>query len=248
MCAHGDLMRRILAIGGGGFLMEGCGSPIDQHIIRLSRKEKPKICFVPTPSGDLPEHIEKFYAAYSARDCAPSHLAFFRKPDSGSVPLSMYRAHLLDQDVIYVGGGNTKSALGVWREWGADRAFIDAHQAGVMLTGMSAGAMCWFQAGLTDSYWGAEYQPLDCLGLLPGACAVHYSSEPARRARLHEAIAASAVPPAVAIDDFAAVLFADEQIVEAFAWQAGAAAYRVSGRGSEVAEVALEVTPLADSG
>jgi dipeptidase E len=241
-------MRRVLAIGGGGFLMEDAQSPIDAHVLQLTGKTKPRLCFLPTPSGDLPEHIEKFYAAFGSSVCQPSHLAFFRKPAAGAVPLAEFRDHLLTQDAIYVGGGNTKSALGVWREWGATEVLAQAYAAGVLLTGMSAGAMCWFEAGLTDSYWGAGYQPLSCLGFLPGGCGVHYHSEPARVSRLHAAIAASAVPPSVAVDDFAAVLFENEAVSSAFSWAPGTRAYRVALHGGRVLETPLECTALPREG
>jgi dipeptidase E len=241
-------MRRILAIGGGGFLMEDAPSPIDSHVLHLTGKTKPRVCFLPTPSGDLPEHIEKFYAAFGSSVCQPSHMAFFRKPSAGAVPLAEFRDHLLTQHVIYVGGGNTKSALGVWREWGATEVLARAYAAGVLLAGMSAGAMCWFEAGLTDSYWGAGYQPLSCLGFLPGGCGVHYHSEPERASRLHSAIAASAVPPSVAIDDFAAVLFENEAVSTAFSWAPGAGAYRVALDGGRALETPLECTALRREG
>ena len=241
-------MRRILAIGGGGFLMEDAPSPIDTHALRITGKAKPRICFVPTPSGDLPEHVEKFYSAFAHADCVPSHLGFFRKPSAGSVPLASFRQHLLAQDAVYVGGGNTKSALGVWREWGADAAFAEAYAAGVLLVGMSAGGMCWFEAGLTDSYWGAGYQPLRCLGLLPGGCGVHYHSDPERTARLHAAIAASAVPPSVAIDDFAAVVFENEMLSSAYSWAPGAGAFRVALNDGRAVETALVCQRLARAG
>lgn len=241
-------MRRILAIGGGGFLMEDAPSPIDAQILRLTGKAKPRVCFVPTPSGDLPEHIEKFYSAYSSVACQPSHLPFFRKPSNGSVPLARFRDHLLEQDVIYVGGGNTRSALGVWREWEVAEVLAKCYRAGVLLAGMSAGAMCWFEAGLTDSYWGAGYQPLTCLGFLPGGCGVHYHSEPERALRLHAAIAAGAVPPSVAIDDFAAVLFENEAVSNTFSWAPGAAAYRVALHDGRPLETVLQCTVLPREG
>lgn len=228
--------------------MEDAPSPIDAHLLRLTGKAKPRVCFIPTPSGDLPEHIEKFYLAFSSAVCQPSHVSFFRKPSAGSAPLASLRNHLLTQDIVYVGGGNTKSALGVWREWAATEVFAQAYAAGVLLAGMSAGAMCWFEAGLTDSYWGAGFQPLSCLGLLPGGCGVHYHSDPERRSRLHAAIAASAVPPSVAIDDFAAVLFENEVASRAFTWAPGAGAYRVALHDGSALETALECTALPREG
>jgi peptidase E len=139
-------VRRILAIGGGGFLMEDAPSPIDAFILQLAGKPRPRVCYLGTPSGDMPEGIEKFYAAYPGQRCDPSHLAFFRKPAAGSVALASFSRHLLAQDVIFVGGGNTKSALGVWREWGMPQVLAQAHDSGTLLCGMSAGAMCWFEA------------------------------------------------------------------------------------------------------
>lgn len=237
-------MKRVLAIGGGGFLMEDESSPIDAKILLLTGKPRPRICFVSTPGGDLPEHIDKFYAAFGDGACQPSHLAFFRQPASRSVPLAQLREHLLAQDVIYVGGGNTKSALAVWREWHADQAFAEAYANGVLLSGVSAGAMCWFEAALTDSYWRPGYQPLAGLGFLPGACGVHYHSTPERPARLQAALAASAVPPTIAIDDFCAVLFEDGQPEAAFAWKPDAGAHNVSYMDGRVVDSALPLVPL----
>lgn len=205
-------VRRILAIGGGSFLMEAGPSPIDTLIRQMTGKPRPRVCFVSTPSGDLPEHLDAFDTAFGPDVCEPSHLAFFRRPGPRSIPLADMAHHVLSQDVVYVGGGNTRSALGVWREWGLDRVLARAHDAGVLLCGMSAGALCWFEAGVTDSFWGAGLQPLPCLGLLPGACAVHYNADPQRRPRLHAALQAGRVPPAIAIDDQSAVLYSDGQV------------------------------------
>ena len=229
-------MPRILAIGGGGFLMEDAPSPIDSFILQLTGKAKPRICYVGTPNGDMPDGIEKFYAAFPVDRCEPSHLAFFRKPSPGSIPLAGYQEQLMRQDAIFVGGGNTKSALGVWREWALHDAFAQAYAAGTLLCGMSAGAMCWFEAGITDSFWGAGYQPLPCLGLLPGGCAVHYNSDPQRRPRLHAAIEAGAIPTTVAIDDFSAVLYEGGTLARVVRWGTGAGAYLVfaeAGRATE---------------
>jgi dipeptidase E len=240
----GPIVRRILAIGGGGFLMERTASPIDCYLREITGKERPRICFLSTPGGDLPEHIEAFYKAYDNASCNPSHLAFFRKPAPGSVALAAFEQHLLDQDAVFVGGGNTKSALGVWREWGADQVLRRAYASGVLLAGMSAGAICWFEAGLTDSYWGAGYQPLQCLGLLRGGCGVHHNADPDRRPRLLVAIEAGAIPPSVAIDDFAAVLYEDESVARVVSWAPDAHAYSITlhnGRAVEVAHVCEQI-------
>jgi dipeptidase E len=168
---HGEvaLVQRILAIGGGGFQVESDPSPIDTYILQLTGKSKPRICLVATMSGDLPEYIEKFYSAFPSSDCEPSHLAFFfRDPRPGAVALGALKKHVLGQDVIFVSGGSARAGLAVWREWQVDRVFAEAHHAGVLLSGVSSGVMCWFASGLTDTYWEPGYRPLPCLGLIPG--------------------------------------------------------------------------------
>jgi len=229
---------RILAIGGGGFLMEDAPSPVDRLIAQVTGRERPKVCFISTPSGDSVEHIEKFYAAFEALGCEAAHLAFFRKPFRASVPLADFAEPLLNQHAIFVGGGNTKSALAVWREWGLDRVLAEAWRRGILLAGMSAGAMCWFEQGLTDSYWGAGLKPLQCLGLLPGGCCVHYSSEPNRRVRLHEEVIAGVSGPRVAIDDGAAILYLNSKVQEVVSWRPEATAYQVVAEHGKVVEQA----------
>jgi dipeptidase E len=236
--------KLILAIGGGGFLMEEAPSPIDRFVAQLPGRERPKVCFISTASGDEFGGIDKFYTAYAALGCEASHLAFFRKPFRASLPLAGFAEPLLSHDVIFIGGGNTKSALAVWREWGLDKVLAEAWRRGVVLAGMSAGAMCWFDEGLTDSYWGAGLKPLACLGFLPGGCAVHYSSDPKRRSHLHEEVRAGAAGPRLAIDDGAAVLFSDTSVREVVSWQPQATAYQVGVEGGEVVEQAYAARPV----
>jgi peptidase E len=231
-------MTRIVAIGGGGFLMEDSNSPIDDYLLTLTGKSCPRICFVPTPSGDSEEHLEKFYAAFSRKDCRPSHLAFFRKQRPNALPLSDYPEHLLAQDAIFVGGGNTKSALAVWREWKLDAALKQAWSAGVVLSGMSAGALCWFQVGVSDSFGDSIYRPLPALGFIPGACATHYSETPHRRISLHAAVEAGEAPDTIAIDEGAAVVFTGVEVERVVSWQDGCAAYRVSRQAGRAHEIA----------
>jgi dipeptidase E len=232
-------VKRILALGGGGFLMENRHSPIDQYIVKLAGKVRPRICFVSTPNGDLPEGIDKFYEAYGSLNCEPSHLAFFRKPGPGAIALAGLEDTLLGMDAIFVGGGNTRSALGVWREWGLPEVFQRALLSGVLLCGMSAGAICWFESGLTDSVWGAGLQPLRCLGFLGGACSVHYHSEPLRKAMLHALVTTRGLAEGIGIDDHAAVLYEDGRIAKVLSWRRGAAAHRVTLRDRQIVEELL---------
>jgi len=225
--------------------MEDAPSPIDRYIAQLTGRERPKVCFISTPSGDSIEMIDKFYATYESLGCEAAHLAFFRKPFRASLPLASFTESLLGQDAIFVGGGNTKSALAVWREWGLDRVLTEAWHRGILLSGMSAGALCWFEEGLTDSYWGAGLKPLQCLGLLSGGCCVHYSSEPERRVRLHHEINKGVSGPRVAIDDGAAILYSRMNVQEVVSWRTGANAYQVVGEGGKVVERAYDAHTIA---
>ena len=225
--------------------MEDAPSPIDRFIAQLTGRERPRVCFISTPSGDSVETIDKFYATFEALGCEAAHLAFFRKPFRASIPLSNFEEPLLSMDAIFVGGGNTKSALAVWREWRLDRTLTEAWRRGIVLSGMSAGAMCWFEEGLTDSYWGAGLKPLQCLGLLPGGCCVHYSSEPERRVRLHDEVASGTSGPRVAIDDGAAILYSNLKVQEVVSWQPQANAYQIVTEHGKVVERAYAARTLA---
>jgi len=238
-------MRRILAIGGGGFMMESTLSPIDTYIRELAGVPRPRVCFIPTASGDLPTHIENFYRVYEQLDCEASHLTFFRQADRNAIPLTELASKLMDQDVIFVGGGNTKSALAVWREWGVDEVLRRAWEHGVLLAGMSAGAICWFQKGFTDSFGNPHYRPLPCLGLLDGACSVHHSGDPARASALHDALLDGGLSSTVAIDDFAAILYEGDAIRQCVSWRANATAHRLFVEDGLVCEVSFESLSLS---
>ena len=240
------VMSHILAIGGGGFQMEDGASPIDDYLVHLTGKMNPRICLLSTPSGDRPDYIDKFCSAFLKRGCQPSHLAFFmRDPKPGAIPLARCHEQLLVQDAIFVSGGNTRAALAVWREWGIDKLLKQALSEGIVLAGMSAGAMCWFEYALTDSYWEPGYRPLPALGLLPGACRVHYSHALDQRGRLHAALVAGAVPSTLAINDHAAVLFSGTTVERVVSWQAGSTAYHVSLRDGQVREDAYPSESIA---
>jgi dipeptidase E len=233
-------MARILAIGGGGFLMEGDESPIDDYLLELTGRDHPRICFLATPGGDRPDYIQRFHRAFSRRRCERSHLAFFElDPTPGAVRVSEHREHLLSRDVIFVSGGNTRAALAIWREWGLDKVLADARDRNILLAGMSAGAMCWFEAACTDTYWDPGYRPLRALGFLEGGCRVHYSDHrDEQRERLHAAILAGIVPSTIAIDDGAAVFFQDSKVEKVVSWHSEATAFLVSRQDGSVAEVA----------
>ncbi len=192
---------RTLALLGGGFSGDD-DTLIDDYVLAAAARPRPKICFLPTASGDAHGYIEAFHTAFAARDCEPSHLALFRRTEPD------LRSFVLAQDIVYVGGGNTANMLAVWRLHGLDTVLREAYEAGVLLCGISAGACCWFESALSDSF--GPVAPLsDGLGLVPGSLCPHYDSEPARRPAYRDAVNSGALPRGWAIDDGAAAVFTD---------------------------------------
>jgi dipeptidase E len=235
------MTRRIIAIGGGGFLMERRTSLLDEFFVRTTGGRNPRVCFISTGAGDPDEMLAKYYKAFSKLGCRPSHLAFFRKPRRGSIPLDQIENRLLAQDAIYVGGGNTRSMMAVWREWGLDHVLRKAWNAGVLLGGVSAGAICWFKFGATDSVLGpGRSSALPCLGFLPGSCSPHFDGEPHRRGDFRRLISRGNLPSGIGIDDGVAVLYRNRAIAEVVSTRTGATAYRVERTSGTVV-----VTPLA---
>jgi peptidase E len=207
-------------MGGGGFSMEK-DLALDRYVLAQARRRNPTVCFMPTASGDSNVYVARFYAAFKKLRCRPTHLTLFhRTPDLGEL--------LLAQDVIYVGGGNTKSMLAVWREWGVDRLLRRVWRNGTVLAGVSAGAICWFEYGLTDS-WADRYRPLTCLGLLRGTCCPHYDGEAERRPTLRRLVARGAIPQALALDDGAAAHFIGRRLHRIVSSRPNAGAHRVRG-------------------
>src|SRR4051794_12093690 len=191
----------ILAMGGGGFTMEPENPALDDYVLGLAGAKMPKICLLPTASGDGEAQIRQFHATFGARACEPMHISLFRL---GSKPIPL-RETLLDQDIVYVGGGSMLGLLAVWRALGLDKLLRECWERGVVLAGLSAGAMCWFQWGITSSL-GAP-APSPGLGFLPGSLSVHMDGEPGRLPVCCDAIADGTMPPGYAADDGVALLF-----------------------------------------
>ncbi|MBE9013530.1 peptidase E [Pseudanabaenaceae cyanobacterium LEGE 13415] len=236
---------KLIAIGGGGFLMEPENPLLDQYCLNCTGRTVPKVCFIPTASGDSESFLSRFYTAFSRYSCEPSHLAFFRCSRSGAIPLTDIEQHLLEQDLIYVGGGNTRAMLAIWREWGIAETLRKAWRSGVVLSGMSAGAICWFEYGGSDSNYIEKLSALKGLGFIQGSCTPHYDGELNRRPDFHQLIRNNELPPGIGIDDGAAVLFEGQQIVEVVASKPTAKAYRVKlGDDGQIAEESLETKYL----
>jgi peptidase E len=228
--------RQIIAMGGGSFTVDTDNPALDRYILAQTRASRPRVCFLPTATGDSDAYIAQFYAAYTRLGCRPAHLKFFdRTPD--------LRKLLLAQDVIYVGGGNTKSMLAVWREWDLPRILRQAWNAGIVLAGVSAGAICWFEMGVTDS-WTDHLAPLPCLGWLPNTCCPHYDGEKDRRPSVHEFVSKGKLPATLALDDGAAAHFVGRKLLRIVASRKAAGAYRVRRAGRGFVETPLPVKHL----
>ena len=190
---------QIIAIGGGGFGRNPNHRKIEKYILELTGKEKPNVVFFPTASAENQAYIIQFYKCFTKMSCEPSHVTFFqRTPRLDSI--------INKADVIYVGGGNTKSMLAVWQEWKLDKLFLKAYNNGKILCGVSAGAICWFEQGITDS-WASNLNVMDCLGFLPEMACPHYQEEKDRRPDVHKMLKQGKCGPGWAIDGGAAIHF-----------------------------------------
>ena len=231
--------RNIIAIGGGGFLAEPRNLALEKYIVDQTRKDRPKVLMIATARGDAADYVEKFHAAFGQIGAETQHLAFFdRTPD--------IRALVLAQDAIFVGGGNTKSMLAVWRDWGLPDILREAYERGIVLGGQSAGAICWFEQGVTDS-WADRLRPLDCMGVLPGSCCPHYDGEIERRPAYHALVKSGDLKPGYAIEDTVAAHFSNGKLERVVAKKAGAKAYYVSADAGVIREDAIEVALLPPS-
>ncbi|MAX49883.1 MAG: peptidase E [Gammaproteobacteria bacterium] len=195
-------MRQIIAIGGGGFGREIKYLKIEKYIRNQSKKKKPKVCFIPTATGDDSGYIDSFYKAFNSLNCKTSHIDFFKR----TVNLE---AHIMNQDIIFVGGGNTKSMLAVWKEWGLDKILLKAYTEGIIMSGVSAGAICWFEKGITDS-WKDHQAILPCLGFVNGICCPHYDEEPERIPFVKEILENNKIAECIAVEGLCAIHLIDD--------------------------------------
>jgi dipeptidase E len=222
--------KQIIALGGGGFSMES--TPLlDNYILSASPKKQPRICFIPTACGDADSYIVKFYRRFAPTDCLATDLQLFRRQ---IVDLEDYAC---SQDIIYVGGGNTANMLAIWREHGFDKALSAALSSGTILTGLSAGSICWFQHGITDSF-GSEFKALDCLGFLSGSNCPHYDGEPERRPAYHKAIS-DGMPGGYATDDGVALHFINGNLHNVVSSRPKAQGYKIQMQGDNIEESPL---------
>jgi peptidase E len=231
--------RQIVAFGGGGFSMESGNPLLDDYVLGLCRPERPRVCFLPTASGDADHYIVRFYRAFPAERCEPSHVSLFRR-EQGPADL---RAHLLSQDLIYVGGGSVVSLLGTWRAHGLDEILREAWAAGVVLCGLSAGSLCWFAEAVTGFH--GTPRRVECLGLLPFSNCVHY--EPGSRSRLaYHGFLCEGMPAGYAAEDGAALHFVGGELSRVVASRPHARGYRLDPHGGRVVEMRIATRYLGD--
>ena len=202
-------MTQIIAIGGNGLSTEANDLALNRYVLEQTGKPRPAVCFLPTATGDSADSIVEFYTTFSLLECRTSHLSLF-----GKLPSDL-ASFILEQDVVYVGGGRTRNMLALWREWGLAAIFREALAEGVILSGVSAGAICWFQQAVSMVSGSFEVQA--CLGFLPGSCCPHYDSQPERRPAYHQFVAQGDILPGLAVDNGAALHFVDGELQEVVA-------------------------------
>ncbi len=222
------MKKQIIAIGGGGFGRSPGEGLIEKYILDQSKKKVPSICFIPTATGDNEAYKVNYYSTFSKLDCSSTHLDFFKRtPDLQDL--------ILNQDIIFVGGGNTKSMLAVWKDWGLDLILKEAYEKGVIMSGVSAGAICWFDQGITDS-WSEDLKVMDCLGFVKGACCPHYDEEPQRRPSLKKFLSQKVLESCYAVDAGCALHIQDEIKYRSVVFSKNKNSFHVELRNDKVVE------------
>ena len=225
--------------------MEPENTLLDDFVLSLAPRQPARVCFIPTASADAATYIVRFYRAFTGR-AIPTDLTLYDPPSLPRQPARTadLAAFIAQQDVFYVGGGSTANMLALWRTHGVDRLLRDAWRAGAVMSGISAGMLCWFEAGLTDSFGGIE--PLhDGLGFIAGSACPHFDGEPERRPRFHDLVQ-SGFPGGYAADDGAALHFTGDALTEVVSSRRGAAAYRIQMDGRQVVEHRLSTRYLGE--
>lgn len=222
--------------------MEWGNTLLDDHVLSLTGVKRPRVCFLPTASGDADHYIVRFYRAFAATRCEPSHISLFRRETGVGDPY----AHLLEQDLIYVGGGSLVSLLGTWQAHGIDVALREAWRGGIVLCGGSAGSLGWFSHAVSAFHEG----PARCmpgLGFLPWSNAVHYEDEPGRRAAFQQAVVGG-IPSGYGAGDGAGLHFVGTELAEVVSSRPQARAVYVTAGDDGVLERELPVRYLGGAG
>lgn len=212
--------------------MEPDNPLLDRYVLAAAPVANPRITLLPTASGDADRIVTQFYTTFNRLDCRPQHVSLFRQaPDMAE--------RFLETDIIYVSGGNTRNMLAIWRAAGVDRLIREGWERGIVLAGVSAGAICWFEQGHTDSE--GDLSKLDCLGWLPGSCSPHYDGEVHRQPSYRKLMAEGGILPGIALDDGVAAHFRGEERVRLVSSRRTARAFDVRGQEDQIVESPLAV-------
>lgn len=233
--------KQIIALGGGNFGSSPRNLALDRYVLAQSNSKRPSVAFVPTASGDNDNYVRRFYDAYWKLDCKPRHFSFFR-PQTKDL-----ESFFLDRDVIFIGGGNTRNMLTIWRDWGFDKVLKKAYDKGIILAGVSAGSICWFEEGVTDSMTptgSKQLFPLACLGILPGSNCPHYDGEKNRRPEYHRLLHAGKIKNGLAADDGVGLHYKDDKLHAIVSTSKNAKAYNLTCTDGFVKEEIVEPTVL----
>ena len=230
------LDRHILAIGGGGFGRSNGSGKIEQYLLKLSNRKKPNICFIPTASGDNDSYKASFYSLFTTLKCHPSHIDFFKRTKN-------IKKHIQSQDVIFVGGGNTKSMLAVWKDWELDHVLKDAYSNGVIMSGVSAGAICWFARAITDS-WQDELSIIEGMNFIEGTCCPHFDEEPEREPFVRKSITSNLIDHCFAIEGESALHIVNEITYESVNFGENKRAYKLHKEDNNIKKTTFKVVKL----
>jgi peptidase E len=220
-------MKKLLIMGAGGYTLEPASNLIDQYFIEKIGKTSPKICLLPTACAEQQGTIDKFGDYFQGYGAITSHVSLF------AVEIEDIESHLIQQDGIYITGGNTRSMLALWKEWEVTQALKKAYEAGVVICGISAGAMCFFEEGLSDSL-PSQYMRLDCLGYLSGSFCPHFDQGGERAMVFRKLIRDNKMKPGIALEDGIALYFENGILSEIIRSRNGAQAYRIDTKGQPV--------------
>ena len=228
------ISKNIVAIGGGGFGRSLGNLKIEQYIISLVNKKKPKVCFIPTASGDNDLYKLNFYRAFSELNCKTSHIDFFSRTKD-------LNDEVLSQDIIFVGGGNTKSMLAVWRDWNLDEILKKAYESGIVMSGVSAGAICWFDQGITDSY-AKNLEILNCLGFIKGIACPHFDEEKEREPFVNNLLLKGIINSCICIEGNSALHINNQNKMRSVNFGANKKCFELTIKNNKISKTIFEKT------
>lgn len=218
-------MKQIIVSGGGGFTRYDSTFSLEKYILAQTQNTQPKICFLPQASNEDAKYVTRFFETFLALGAQPSWVSLFgRVSDS-------WKEKILDADVVYVGGGNTKSMIALWKAWGVDEILREAYHKGVIMCGVSAGMICWFEQGITDSVWPLGV--VDGLGFLQGSCCPHFDTEVERQDVYARNIASGKIQPGIALEDDVAAHYVDGELHKIIATMSGKKAFAITAQGQK---------------